>query len=358
MLKTLGIGALGGAVFAYFGLPLAWVLGAMVATTVASLYGLNLTVSPWFRAVMFVILGVMVGASFTPQVVGSALHWWPTLAGLAVYIVMVMALLYFYYTRYLKLDPVTAYFSASPGGLTEMVLTGAALGGDDRTIALMHACRILLVVLIIPFWFRISTGVSSDASLAAPSVTLIALEDVVTLLALEDVVTLLACAVIGVLAGRVLRLPAYMLLGPMITSSALHASGFTESVPPHQLVAAAQVVIGSAIGARFTGIALDRVVRTLAVSAVSTAVMLVIALVFVQLLSSWTGTGWAALVLAYAPGGLAEMTLIALALGLETAFVVTHQVVRIGLIVLGAPLVFRLLGVAGPPAEDGARGCG
>ena len=46
----------------------------------------------------------------------------------------------------------------------------------------------------------------------------------------------------------------------------------------------------------------------------------------------------AALVLAFAPGGLAEMSLIALALGVDPAFVSSHHVVRIFLVVVLAPL--------------------
>ena len=48
--------------------------------------------------------------------------------------------------------------------------------------------------------------------------------------------------------------------------------------------------------------------------------------------------------LAFAPGGLAEMSLIALALGIDAAYVSSHHVVRIFMIIVAAPLVFRLLG--------------
>ncbi len=46
--------------------------------------------------------------------------------------------------------------------------------------------------------------------------------------------------------------------------------------------------------------------------------------------------------LAFAPGGLAEMSLIAIAINADAAFVATHHVVRIFLIVVLAPLAFRL----------------
>ncbi|HSK41850.1 MAG TPA: AbrB family transcriptional regulator, partial [Arenibaculum sp.] len=55
------------------------------------------------------------------------------------------------------------------------------------------------------------------------------------------------------------------------------------------------------------------------------------------------GLGLSGLILAYAPGGLAEMSLIALSLDLDTAFVSTHHMVRIILIVVLAPAAFRLI---------------
>jgi len=45
--------------------------------------------------------------------------------------------------------------------------------------------------------------------------------------------------------------------------------------------------------------------------------------------------------LAFAPGGLAEMSVIALSVGIETALVATHHVARVAMIVIGAPVVFR-----------------
>jgi hypothetical protein len=56
-----------------------------------------------------------------------------------------------------------------------------------------------------------------------------------------------------------------------------------------------------------------------------------------------TGLPVVALMLAFAPGGLAEMSLIAIAIGADAAFVATHHVVRIFLIVVLAPLAFRFV---------------
>jgi uncharacterized membrane protein AbrB (regulator of aidB expression) len=51
----------------------------------------------------------------------------------------------------------------------------------------------------------------------------------------------------------------------------------------------------------------------------------------------------AALLLAYAPGGFAEMSIVALRLGIDASFISTHQLARIVLAIFIAPLLFRLL---------------
>jgi uncharacterized membrane protein AbrB (regulator of aidB expression) len=55
------------------------------------------------------------------------------------------------------------------------------------------------------------------------------------------------------------------------------------------------------------------------------------------------GIPFAAALLAFSPGGLAEMSLIALSMNVDAAYVSSHHIVRIFMIVLAAPLLFRLL---------------
>ena len=332
--RTLVIGAAGGAVFAWLNLPLAWMLGAMVATTAASLGGATLHVPAPMRSIMVAIIGVLLGASFTPEVLDKAREWPLTIGCLALYIGFVIGILFLYFRRVMGFDAPTAYFSAAPGGLSEMVITGAAMGADDRTIALIHAARVLVVVLTIPFWYRFMTGVTTMPSSIGPSIGAIGL---------ADLAMLGACAVAGVWAGRLVRLPAYRLSGPLLASAVVHATGLSASAPPWEIVAVAQVVVGSAIGARFTGVPVRRVLGLAAAAVVSTVVMLAATVAFALVLAPATGIDWRSIVLAYAPGGLAEMSLVALSLGIETAFVATHHVLRLGLIVVGAPLLFSRL---------------
>jgi membrane AbrB-like protein len=343
--RTLLIGTVGGAIFFYFRLPLAWMLGAMVFTTAASVSGSNLMLPTRLRAVFMTVLGVFLGSAFTPDILDRVARWPVSMALLVAYVCSVTALLYLYFRRRPGFDPVTAFFSATPGGLSEMVLVGAALGGDVRRIALVHACRVLMVVLVIPFWFRYTEG---DAAVTAGQGL-----SIVDAEALEMLV-LLACAVVGAVVGRLLRLPASRVLGPMLASAAVHVTGLSHSAPPWELVAVAQVILGCSVGCRFTNTPLTQILSVMAISVGATAVMLLTTAVFAHGAASVTGLDWRPLVLAYSPGGLAEMSLIALALGIETAFVATHHIFRIILIVFTAPLAFRRLGRAMQRPRDEA----
>jgi len=146
------IGAAGGAAFWWLTLPLPWMLGSMVAVTVAALSGVAVRLPSWIRSTMITVIGVMLGASFSPDSIARMGQWLVTLAGLAACSLALGLVGWVWFRHVAKFDPVTAYFSAAPGGLNEMVLVGGAMGGDDRTIALVHATRVFLVVFTIPIW--------------------------------------------------------------------------------------------------------------------------------------------------------------------------------------------------------------
>jgi len=332
--RAMAIGAVGGAVFSWLNMPLAWMIGAMCTTTVASVAGVNVKMLPSLRNFMIAVLGVMLGSAFHPEIVEQMARWSLSLVVLFLYMMMITGLVMLYFRKVMHYDPTTAYFSAIPGGLNEMVLIGGASGGDDRTIALTHASRILLVVMVIPFWFRLVEGYQpSPSSAGAPFAAIAAF----------DMKVMALCGVIGFVIARLVKVPAPALIGPMVLSAAVHLSGVTASRPPVELINLAQVVIGVGIGCRFAGVSISRLARAMAAAAGSTVIMLGSAVAFAVAIHAIIGLPAEALVLAFAPGGLTEMTLIALSLDIDPAFVSTHHVVRIFLVVVLAPLAFKLL---------------
>ncbi len=338
LVGALALGGLGGALADWAQLPLAWMIGAMLATTAGAMAGLPIAVPTALRNLFVVVLGVMLGSSFTPAILDQLGDWAVSLTALIAYVVMSGAAGTLFFRRFVGYDRVTAYFAAMPGGLSEMVLVGTAMGGDTRIISMTHAARILLIVLALPFAFQLlldydpATRPAFGAAMGE--------------LAPGDLALLALCGVAGFFGARALRIPAAPVVGPMILSAVVHLAGWTSAPPPAVLVAAAQVVVGAAIGCRFAGVGLGFILRIVTAAAGVTLVMMAVTLLVAWLIHLATGLPAEALVLAFAPGGLAEMSLIALALSMDAAFVATHHIVRIFLVVVLAPLTFRLAGRA------------
>ncbi|MBC8338188.1 MAG: AbrB family transcriptional regulator [Rhodospirillales bacterium] len=330
---TLLLGAVGGAVFDWLTMPLAWLIGAMIIITIAALAGAPLKPPGRLRNLMIGVLGIMLGSAFTPDILESAVLWSTSILTLIAFVVVLAAGVAVFLNRVAGFDPVTSYFAAAPGSFASMVIMGVEMGGDERNISLIHAIRIMLTVLVIPFWFRFYYGYVPGGAGGLPGLG--SIMD----FPLDDFAILAACA-LGYPLAKLVRMPAGALLGPMFLSAVVHLTGLTSAKPPSEIVNLSQLVIGTGLGCRFVGLHVKRVIGTMMLSVGVTLFMLLLAASFAFGLEYFTGLPFAALWLAFAPGGLAEMTLISLAMGIDTAFVSTHHLVRMIFLVFVTPLVF------------------
>lgn len=332
---ALAIGGVGSFVFLTLNLPLPWMLGAMCACTLATLVRAPVAAPEVVRPPMTVVIGVMLGAGFSPQVIENALEWLPTIAGLAGFVLLAGAACVTYFRLFAKFDLPTAYFAGMPGGLVEMVVIGGEKGGDTRTIALVHSARVLLVVMALPFLVQLLTGTALGPRAQVGTSILHT--------PWRDEAWFLITALAGVALGWVLRLPARLLVGPMLASAVVHVSGVTHFVPPTEIAIAAQLVLGTTIGCRFAGSTPREILRILWLTLLSTVILLVLTLIFAFGISRISDYDVVPLLLAYSPGGLAEMSLVALSLGIEVAFVASHHIVRVIFVMLAAAPLFALL---------------
>ena len=331
---ALGIGLLSGALAFLIGLPLPWMLGPMIGTTAAAM--LNLAVSGPGRVRPFVIpvIGVMLGSTLTPESFANAGQWVVTLALLPPFLIATAAASYVMYRRIGGFDPVSAYYSAMPGGLNDMLILGAEQGGDERRIALAHAARILVVVAGVVLFYGLVLGVAAPQGQRWFPISA---------LTLSDWLILGACALVGGVVGPRLHLPAAAVFGPMILSGVVHLTGIVTVPPPTAMVIVAQVVIGTVIGCRFAGANPRDVLRDLGLGALSSLIMIAVAVFFALVVHRFGGTALTQAFLAYSPGGLAEMSLLALAMEQDAAYVSLTHVARLFLVIGLASWMLRMI---------------
>ncbi|MEM9971435.1 MAG: AbrB family transcriptional regulator [Pseudomonadota bacterium] len=326
------VGLAGVGVFFLFSLPLPWLLGPICACLLAALAGVPLQGIKPVNDAMRTVLGVAVGATLTPAVIATFPAMWPTLLLIPVMTACIGLIGVPYFMRLWRYDFATAYYSTMPGGLQDMLLFGEAAGGNVRTLSLIHATRVLVIVVALPFILK---GIW-DADLTNPPGVPAATVPI------HELAIMVACAVVGWLGAKRIGLFGASILGPLIVTAAVTLSGFLHFRPPAEAIWAAQFFIGMTIGAKYTGVTGEEVRRDVTAGLGFCVILMLLTLVFVEAIYQGGLASGQETLLAFAPGGQAELTVLALIVGADVAFVVAHHVLRIFIVILGAPVAARL----------------
>ena len=158
---ALAIGAVSGWIAALAGMPLPWMLGPMIGNTLAAILSLPIRGPDRLRPLVIPVIGVMLGSAMTPEMFDAAGRYATSFALLLPFLGVTAFVSYAIYRRVGRYDPVTAFFSAMPGGLNDMLILGGAAGGNEKRIALAHAARVLLVILFVVLFYGYALDVSS-----------------------------------------------------------------------------------------------------------------------------------------------------------------------------------------------------
>lgn len=331
-LRTLAIGTMGGVIGHLLGLPLGWLLGAMMATVPLAIAGLPMPASNRVRSVMIAVIGIMVGGAFTPETVRRAPEWAFSLLGVALYVVLITAIGLWLCRVVGRQSRVTSAFASLPGGLSEMLILGPAFGADVRSLSLVHGMRLIIILFTVPT-VVMSSGAQAMAFGADRSL------DFEVMMPWHDAAILSACLVLGVVLGRLLRFPAANLTGPLLLSAIAHLAEWTAAYPPQLAVIAAQIVIGVTVARFFTGISWRQMAAGLAMGGGLTVVTLLLAAAFAAMFQWLLDIPFAMGFLALVPGGLPEMSLVSISLGIDPAFISLHHLFRVIMILVLAPIL-------------------
>lgn len=343
----LALGGLAGWIASHVPLPLPYMLGAMASSALCvalvprrHLEGFKFPEQ--LRMTFIACIGLLIGT----QVHLERLTDWRPIAliliVLTLFTPLVHLLNYALMRRFGGYDVPTAFFAAAPGGLIEALAFGERAGARIALLTVQQFLRIILVVTLIPLiislWVGHPVGSAAGLSQFSPARA-------------SPLWLIIAIGGLGYLMGRSLRIPAGQLTGPLILAGLLTATGLLPLSLPSWLVILAQVVIGTTLGLRFNGLSAAVLRRSFALGLASCALMLglgaMLALVIVSLVQVSTSAAW----LSLAPGGVTEMSLVALSIAADPALVTVAHVYRIALtvVIMSAGLA-RITRPPSPPA--------
>ncbi|KQI67896.1 aminopeptidase [Loktanella sp. 3ANDIMAR09] len=329
---TYAVAGTGVVVFQLLNLPLPWLLGPIFACLVAALAGVPLKGNKLVNDAMRSILGVAVGATFTVALLGSMGAMWPTLLMIPLMIASIGLIGVPYFQKIWGFDFATSYYSAMPGGLQDMLAFGEEAGGDVRALSLIHATRVMVIVVALPF---ILQGVW-DADLSNPPGAPAAS------IAPSQLLLMALCGLVGWRGAKAVGMFGASILGPLIVAAILSLLGILQHRPPAEAIWMAQFFIGMTVGTKYVGVTMPEVRRDVTAALGLCVILLVLTVIFAEAIYLMDLAPPMETLLAFAPGGQAEMTVLALIVGADMAFVIAHHVLRIFVVILGAPLAARL----------------
>ncbi|MHC8288052.1 AbrB family transcriptional regulator [Pseudomonas sp. XS1P51] len=336
LLRSLAIGALGGALFGALSMPLAWMLGPLIANLIAAVAGVRVAVPNRLREYFLGVLGLLLGGQVTAELAARALEW-PLSAALLLAGIAGSTAVGAWWYRHCGFDRVSAWFSAAPGALTAMIMLGEKAGGDPRRIAVAQSLRALFIVLVLPPFF-VPYGQSASGAEPGMPATLSASW---SLLALPLLISV----------GTRLRLPNPALLTPMLFAAVLGATGNAHLALPPWGVDGMLWVLGSAIGARFQGLKVAEILRYAWQAAISSLLSLAVLAAFAWVAHWALGIPLHVVILAFAPGGIGEMALLAVTLHIDPVFVAFHHLLRLIALLLIAPVWMSLISGSRAPTN-------
>lgn len=331
------------------GLPLPFLIGPLLLT------GLTFTLMSHrlprgyrfparLRLVFITLIGVAIGSQITPELFSNPRALALSAGALVLFILLAHAWGYAVMRKLGGYDRPTAFYAAAPGGLFEAIAMGEAAGADPAKLTLQQFLRIIVVVTLLPIglslWYGAPVGSSAGMTFAAEAVTV------------EDVVKAALAGMLGLGLGHLLRLPAKQITGPMGVAGLATATGLFHPDLPQWLIDMAQIVVGTALGTRFGGMTRRSLIQGVGLTLVAVIGMLCLSALFAAALMRWLDQPFDILLISFAPGGVTEMSLVALSLTANPAFVTLHHIARIVLTVVGLAICARLWAPRAPPGRD------
>ncbi|MFP5180821.1 AbrB family transcriptional regulator [Bacillus altitudinis] len=355
-LILIAVSGLGGFLLSLTGMSIGWMIGTLMTAAFIALRrpalfqrkGKNtLRIhSRWLLLGQF-ILGIELGQKMNMKVLHIFAENWLPVSFMLVFSILLAMLSGFVLWKLSKTDMLTSFVGTAPGGLSAMPGIAQEVGANTAVVSLVQTIRVLMVVLTIPFTvFYLNTKSQSDVVVAqgnAFSSGVFTISNISWTAAL-----ILGAWLMSRLAVR-LHFPAPWLIGSMLGVAALQvgAGALTghDLIPywPAQANIASQVFLGATIGSKMNKQMFVGLKNTLIVAVVSSAGLIAATVLSSIAIAEITGISVITAILAFSPGGIAEMATTAVTLHEDSTFVVAVQVIRIILVIAMLPPFFRFL---------------
>lgn len=340
--ETALIAAVGGITLGLIGFPAGWLTGSMLAVAIAAIVGRPMAVPAPLMRVVFTLIGISLGAVVTPETLHGVATWPLSIAALALAMACMTAGASAYLRAVHGWDRPSAMLASLPGALSQVMVLAAEIGADLRAVAIVQSMRVVIVSVGLPVGLVVLGLAGAPARTVGGPFSMDILGEL-------GILVILSSAVATIF--QLIRFPGGLLFGAMICSAVLHGTGYIHAVMPWWIANAAMVSLGAITGSRFANTPLRLLWNFLGAAFGSFAIAIAIAALFVLGLTMIASFRVADVVIAFAPGAVDAMMVLALALNIDPVYVGAHHLARIMLVSLSLPFIARRTRTKTPAAS-------
>ena len=322
------------AVFAdFFNVPLAWMIGPMIATSLIALKGFQVLMPRLALSSILIILGLHIGNYIDQNLLNQMVNWiWTTII-MFFYIIISILIVSKYLQKFSGYKEKTSIFSAAPGALGPLMILAEYEKSDLSQVATAHLIRLIIIITVFPF---IIVSLSPTTSLELEKFDYISQNH-------WELVLLILVSLIFIFFFDKAKVPAALLSGTLVASGILQIFDIASYKLPDESINFCLLILGASVGCRFANKTFKEVANNSFHGLVATMLLVLLGLIAAYIATFFVDTNFLSLILSFCPGGIYEVAVIAIAFDLDPDFVAFHHIIRLLFILFTVPVFLRIL---------------
>ncbi len=317
----------------FFNVPLAWFLGPMIITSVASLNGFKTKMPRLILSSVLIFLGLYIGNYIDKTLFSQMQQWAWTSLIMLVYIILSVLVVSKYLQKFSNYDKKTSIFSAAPGALGPLMILAEDEKSDLSQVATSHLIRLIIIITVFPFVVNSLYGLEDIA------VT----KEVIENQNIYNLFLLIIFSIILILIFDKFKVPAALLAGTLVASGFLQITEIAVYKLPPNIIDFSLLILGSSVGCRFADKSFNEISKNALHSFVATFMLVVLGLIAAYIAGLVIDKNFFTLLLSYCPGGIYEVAVIAIFFNLDPEFVAFHHIIRLLMILFVVPIILRII---------------
>jgi membrane AbrB-like protein len=225
----------------FFNIPLAWFLGPMLFTSLASLMGIKIKVPKLILSSILILLGLYIGNYIDKSLFAQMHQWAWTSLIMLIYIILSVLIVSKYLQKYSKYDKKTSIFSAAPGALGPLMILAEDEKSDLSQVATSHLIRLIIIISVFPFI------VNSFYNIESTKIT----EDILENKNFIHLIILIIFSIILIYLFDKFKIPAALLSGTLFASGFLQITEIATYQFSPNIIDYCLLILGASIGCRF-----------------------------------------------------------------------------------------------------------